>query len=266
MARSIGCIAHKGGSGCTTTVLNLGYTFARMGFATLLVDLDPQGGLLLSLNQEDRSRAGVAEIVAKKAALADVVLKTALERLHILGVGRLPANAAPAYEKAISQPEVLQRLLAAGANYEYILIDAPSGLSSVTQTVLRVVDSVLCVVPCDPLALRSLTQAEELLAAVGEGDVDPPDVIGWILTMSSHEDEARVIVAEQLVAILASRLLQSRIPYDPLFREALLKGLPVARLGGKARHLDQRFTDLAAEIFARSVPSVSEEESGKPLL
>ena len=47
--------------GKTTISLNLGLALARVGNRTLILELDAQGSLGLSLGLTDRARAGVAE-------------------------------------------------------------------------------------------------------------------------------------------------------------------------------------------------------------
>src|SRR6478735_6140825 len=44
---------HKGGTGKTTTVLNLGCVLRDLGYSVLLIDLDPQGNLSYSLGVND---------------------------------------------------------------------------------------------------------------------------------------------------------------------------------------------------------------------
>jgi cellulose biosynthesis protein BcsQ len=50
--RIIVVMNQKGGTGKTTTVVNLGFTLAQSGLRTLLVDLDAQGNLGVSFGIE----------------------------------------------------------------------------------------------------------------------------------------------------------------------------------------------------------------------
>ena len=53
MAKVLSIMNYKGGTGKTTTVINVGACLAQKGYKTLLIDLDPQSNLSEGLNQFD---------------------------------------------------------------------------------------------------------------------------------------------------------------------------------------------------------------------
>ena len=81
MCKVIAVANQKGGSAKTCTALNLGVGFVRSGKKVLLIDLDPQASLTVSLGYEDPDFMGMG--------IADIMLGIMNEEELPLHVGIL---------------------------------------------------------------------------------------------------------------------------------------------------------------------------------
>ena len=94
-ASVIGIVNQKGGTGKTTTCVNLGIDLAREGKKVMLIDCDPQGSLTISLGypQPDTLPVTLADLMGK--VLSDAPIDPGEGVLHHTeGVDLLPANIA----------------------------------------------------------------------------------------------------------------------------------------------------------------------------
>ena len=136
-SKVIAIVNQKGGGGKTTTTLNLGYSLANRGHKVLLIDLDPQGSLTVSLgiNNNDNLQNTIAKLMAME--IMDEQLPRREE--FILPIGKLdliPCNIELAgievsLVNAISRETILKHVIEEIRN-EYIIIDCSPSLGMLT--------------------------------------------------------------------------------------------------------------------------------------
>jgi chromosome partitioning protein len=263
MAESIAFASTKGGTGKTTLALNLAVALAESGVDTVLVDLDPQGGLAHALARDDTEWLGLADIIAGDVAPLDAVLPTKVEKLRLVPRGRLnPAHCA-AFEHALATTGVLRdtlRLLDDHA--EFVFVDCPSGLGSVTRSALRTVDWVMLPMQAEPAAIRSSGQILEVMDHLQRNEGSSVRLLGVVPTMVDLSSDPSVNVMKTLWREFGG-VFETVIPRAPLFVAASQEGVPVSFMTRAPRPEGQRFAQLSSEFLARirefSSPTPEEE-------
>src|SRR5688572_15987217 len=125
-AEIVSVVNQKGGTGKTTTTMNLGCALSSLGKRVLLVDLDPQGNLSYSLGISDAERT-MADVVSGQCSAKDAILQAE-------GVDIIPGSPDMAdIEVSLAGQEQREKFLkkslsGLAAQYDYILIDSPPSL------------------------------------------------------------------------------------------------------------------------------------------
>lgn len=248
MSDIIAVTSAKGGVGKTTVSLNLAVAMAERGRSTLLVDLDPQGSIGLSLGQSDTGLAGLAEVIAGEMRLDQAIFKTKLPALSLLPRGRLDPVDFCAYQSALQSPGVLaEHLGQIAGHYDLILLDLPSGLGMITRSALVMAGHVLLPMQGEPLAARALVQSLRLIDHVRTEENRELNLLGILPTMVQMKNSHSLNVMYQAWSQFAG-VLETSIPRHADYLKASETGLPLSFLGGPVSAEALRFEVLAEEI------------------
>ena len=236
----------KGGVGKTTTAVNLAYLCAAEGRATLLWDLDAQGGATYVLGGESQPDASAKELLSGKREPLELVLASGYPRLDLLPADFSYRNFPEHLAVRRNPAERLLRMSRTlGEIYEALILDCPAGISLLSENVLRAADAVIVPLLPAPLSLRMLAQLYQFIAAEGWSDLT-------VLPFFSMVDRRRLLHRE-LVDSARERYPQILATEVPNWSEIERMSVRRAPLPASAPRSEaaQIYTALWAEIRER---------------
>ncbi len=162
--RRIAVFNHKGGTGKTTTAVNLAAGLAERGSRVLLIDADGQGNVGASLGiagEKTLYHVLVTGIPAEEAAVP------VRANLDVLTSNELLAAAELYLAERQSRHRIMrERLGESVKGYDVVVLDCAPALSLMNQNALVYADSVLIPVSCDYLSLVGVRQVLRTLKSV----------------------------------------------------------------------------------------------------
>ena len=221
-SRRVAILNQKGGTGKTTTAVNLAAGLADRGFDTLLVDVDAQGNVGTSLGI--RGERSLYHVTAGEAAAEDVLVPV---RGHL---DVITADATLAMADVLlaridgARDRVLaERLAPLRARYQYVVLDCGPSLSLLNQNALSFADEVLIPVSCDYLALVGVKQVLRTLKDIDKHLGHAVRISGVVPTFF----DGRVRLAREAVDTLSGHF-KERL-YEPIRRSTRLAEAPSHR-------------------------------------
>ncbi len=167
--RIIAIVNQKGGSGKTTTAVNLAATLAERRRRVLLMDLDSQASASLWYGVQDGGQ-GLLQALLGEGALADLVQPTGVAGVDLIAASSWLVGAEKALADRPGAEVTLRALLAElpRERWHYVLLDCPPTLGVLTVNALAAAGEVLIPVEAHVLALAGLAQLWQTVEVVRE--------------------------------------------------------------------------------------------------
>ena len=207
--RRLAVINQKGGVGKTTTCANLGAALALSGRRVVLVDMDAQANLTMSLNADAPSDSpSTYTVLLGESTFGDALLATSIREMRLLPANidlsgaELELAAVMGRENlmrdAVGEWERAGRERDGGrAPADYVLFDCPPSLGLLSINALAAADEVLIAIQTEFLALQGMSKLVEILKLLRKR-VNPRLEIAGILPClyDSRLKLAREVLAE----------------------------------------------------------------------
>lgn len=219
--RRIAVFNHKGGTGKTTTAVNLAAAAAESGAKVLLIDADGQGNVGASLGIRGEQTLYHVLVLGADPLGAVVPIRN---NLDVLTSNETLAAAELYLARQPNRDRILRdRLGVCAESYDLVVIDCAPALSLMNQNALVYADSVLVPVACDYLSLFGVRQVLKTLRNVRELLRHEVSFLGVLPTFY----DARQRIARQSVDALREHFKERCLA--PIRANTKIKEAPTAK-------------------------------------
>jgi chromosome partitioning protein len=241
----------KGGVGKTTTAVNVAACIAAAGYATLVVDVDPQGNATTGLGVARSGVPGVYDVLSGELPARDAVRRTGIERLDILiSTPDLAGATMELPRLAGSEGRLRDALAPLREDYAFVLLDCPPSLGPLTVNALVAADRVIVPVQAEYFALEGLAGLLDTLSLI-QRELNPRlTVAGMLLTMHDGRTRLAQDVEREVREHFPALVFDTVIPRNVRLGEAPSYGRPVIHHDPHCAGSEAYF-ELAKEVAAR---------------
>jgi len=250
MGKIISVCNQKGGTGKTTTTVNLSTAIAEFGKRVLIIDADPQGNATSGVGvNKNELEISVYELIINKASVKDVLIKNIYPGLDIIPCNINLTGAEIELVGALSRETRLKKFVAPIApEYDYVFIDSPPSLGLLTLNALVASDSVIIPIQCEFYALEGVSQLMNTLNLIRDSLNPGLSIEGVLLTMADYRTNLTTEVINEIRGYFKEKVYKTVIPRNIRLSEAPSHGKPITIYDG-ASIGSRKYRELAVEIL-----------------
>ncbi|MDD2680045.1 MAG: AAA family ATPase [Candidatus Omnitrophica bacterium] len=265
MGKVITVCNQKGGTGKTTSAINIAVFLAVSGKKVMLIDLDPQANATSGsgINKHNVVKS-TYHVLLEELDIKDILQPSAVHNLFIAPSNLDLTGAEVELVGSLGREYRLKRALEKiKPEFDFMIIDSPPSLGLLTINGLCAADSVLIPVQCEYYALEGLTQLHNTIRLVRDNINPRLTIEGVLLTMADFRTNLTKEVIQEVRNHFKDKVYNTVIPRNIRLTEAPSFGKPIF-LYDKDSLGSQKYQELCREILGLPLepsPVKSEGES-----
>jgi chromosome partitioning protein len=223
--RKLAILNQKGGTGKTTTAVSIAAGLAEVGQKTLLVDLDAQSNVAVSLGV--KPDAWFHQLMSENKFSPTSIVKVS-ENLDVMTSNETLAAVEIALARMDAGRERVfsQRMEPIVRGYDFVVLDCAPALSLLNQNALIFSDEVLVPVSCDYLSLVGVKQVVRTLKIINDILLHPIKLLGVLPTFYDMRNKIAREALKSLHVYFEDKVLPPiraniRLKEAPSFRKTI---------------------------------------------
>ncbi len=233
MAKVIAVTNQKGGVGKTTTTINLAAALGQYKQKVLIIDIDSQGNATqgLGVNKLDLERNNKTTrsmLLETSSDIRNYIVETDYKNLSIIGAAQDLASFEFDYKGDMKKDLILKsKIQPIVDEYDYILIDCPPTLNTLTLNGMAAASSVLIPVQSEFYALEGMTQLLNSIQLCKKHLNPNLKIEGILLTMYATNTNLSISVKNEVEKYFDKFVYKTVIRRNVALAEAPSYGRPI---------------------------------------
>lgn len=251
MTKTIAVVNQIGGSGKTTTAVNLAACLAELGKHILLIDLDAQADTSYWCGIKDTEHR-LLDVFVNDRNLTDLIQPWRVKRVDVIPSSHMLIEAEKSLVGKTGAESILRTHLShlPLERWNYILLDCPSSLGHLTVNALTAAHAAIIPVEAHVMALNGIPQLLKLIETVKEQYNSSLKISGILAcrvnTKISHNREIVELLRKHFGTLVYERFIREniRLAESPSF------GQPITQYDGRSPGAED-YRVLTGEVLRR---------------
>ena len=219
--KTISIMNHKGGTGKTTSSINIGAGLAKKGLKVLLLDIDSQANLTEGLGVGDPEESVYDSIRENKK----LPILNISENLDLVPSSIDLLGAEMEIVSKIGREQILHKLLKPiRSDYDYIIIDCPPSVGLLTVNAMVASDTILLPLQGEYFAYKGVDRLLGIVKEVRDNLNEKLEIGGVFITQINPNRILTKTIVEKLTEDLQDKVFDTKIRINVALAEAQLQG------------------------------------------
>lgn len=218
----VSVVNQKGGVAKTTSALAIAHSMAmHFNKKVLLIDLDPQGNASSMYSDSIKEKKTIYEVLIEKNHINDVIVKTNIDNLHIIGANNnLSAIQTELINEYSREARLKSSISKLNGKYDIIILDCPPSLSLLTINALTASDQVLVPMVGELYSLDGFQSLYSSIEKVQEYLNEDLEILGIFLTLFDKRLNMHNLFYKMIVEKMGDFVFNTVIPRNVAVSES----------------------------------------------